>query len=41
MYHTSISLCASLSKLSMTLNKRPDLTQKLKAVGAGAGGEEE
>lgn len=37
MYQTSISLCASLSKLSMTLNKRPDLTQKLKVVG----GEEE
>ncbi|RYO76067.1 hypothetical protein DL766_003792 [Monosporascus sp. MC13-8B] len=35
MYQTSISLCASLSKLSMTLNKRPDLTQKLKAVDAG------
>ncbi|KAK8010762.1 hypothetical protein PG990_009727 [Apiospora arundinis] len=29
MLQTSISLCASLSKLSMTLNKRPDLTRNL------------
>ncbi|CAJ2512812.1 Uu.00g009310.m01.CDS01 [Anthostomella pinea] len=32
MLQTSISLCASLSKLSMTLNKRPDLTKKLKTI---------
>lgn len=35
MLQTSISLCASLSKLSMTLNKRPDLTKKLRTVDAG------
>ncbi|KAI0165532.1 hypothetical protein GGR57DRAFT_125160 [Xylariaceae sp. FL1272] len=35
MFETSISLCASLSKLSMTLNKRPDLTKKLSAVDTG------
>ncbi|RWA12738.1 hypothetical protein EKO27_g2356 [Xylaria grammica] len=35
MLHTSISLCGSLSKLSMTLNKRPDLTKKLDTVDAG------
>ncbi|KAI8629232.1 hypothetical protein F5Y19DRAFT_475796 [Xylariaceae sp. FL1651] len=35
MLQTSISLCASLSKLSMTLNKRPDLTKKLNAVDTG------
>lgn len=35
MLQTSISLCGSLSKLSMTLNKRPDLTKKLNAVDAG------
>lgn len=35
MLQTSISLCASLSKLSMTLNKRPDLTRKLQTVDTG------
>ncbi|KAK8051913.1 CSN12-signalosome component [Apiospora rasikravindrae] len=35
MLQTSISLCASLSKLSMTLNKRPDLTRNLQTVDAG------
>ncbi|KAI0017401.1 thiolase [Xylariomycetidae sp. FL0641] len=35
MLQTSISLCASLSKLSMTLNKRPDLTQKLASRDTG------
>lgn len=40
MYQTSISLCASLSKLSMTLNKRPDLTRQLRTM-VDAGGEEE
>ncbi|GAP90460.1 putative CSN12-signalosome component [Rosellinia necatrix] len=35
MLQTSISLCGSLSKLSMTLNKRPDLTKKLNAVDTG------
>ncbi|KAI0542917.1 hypothetical protein GGR58DRAFT_2209 [Xylaria digitata] len=35
MLQTSISLCGSLSKLSMTLNKRPDLTKKLNTVDAG------
>ncbi|KAJ8110373.1 hypothetical protein ONZ43_g5885 [Nemania bipapillata] len=35
MLQTSISLCGSLSKLSMTLNKRPDLTNKLNAVATG------
>ncbi|KAI2607608.1 uncharacterized protein GGS25DRAFT_496760 [Hypoxylon fragiforme] len=35
MLQTSISLCASLSTLSMTLNKRPDLTMKLAALHAG------
>ncbi|KAI0599371.1 hypothetical protein F4775DRAFT_123387 [Biscogniauxia sp. FL1348] len=35
MLKTSISLCASLSKLSMTLNKRPDLTKKLNTIDTG------
>ncbi|KAI1180486.1 thiolase [Nemania sp. FL0916] len=35
MLQTSISLCSSLSKLSMTLNKRPDLTKKFNAMNAG------
>ncbi|KAH8681209.1 hypothetical protein BX600DRAFT_15346 [Xylariales sp. PMI_506] len=35
MLQTSMALCASLSKLSMTLNKRPDLTRKLRAVETG------
>ncbi|KAJ2982278.1 hypothetical protein NUW58_g6480 [Xylaria curta] len=35
MLQTSISLCSSLSKLSMTLNKRPDLTKKLDAIDTG------
>ncbi|KAL7628115.1 hypothetical protein AAE478_002312 [Parahypoxylon ruwenzoriense] len=35
MLQTSISLCSSLSKLSMTLNKRPDLTKNLAALHAG------
>ncbi|KAI5920839.1 hypothetical protein F4810DRAFT_402165 [Camillea tinctor] len=35
MLKTSISLCASLSKLSMTLNKRPDLTKRLSTVDTG------
>ncbi|KAI0172270.1 thiolase [Hypoxylon sp. FL1284] len=35
MLETSISLCSSLSKLTMTLNKRPDLTRKLAALHAG------
>ncbi|KAI1770859.1 thiolase [Hypoxylon cercidicola] len=35
MLQTSISLCSSLSKLTMTLNKRPDLIQKLAALQAG------
>ncbi|KAI0109548.1 hypothetical protein GGR51DRAFT_511908 [Nemania sp. FL0031] len=35
MLQTSISLCGSLSKLSMTLNKRPDLTNKLNTVDTG------
>ncbi|KAI1365055.1 hypothetical protein F5Y08DRAFT_194472 [Xylaria arbuscula] len=35
MLETSVSLCVSLSKLSMTLNKRPDLTKKLKTVDTG------
>ncbi|KAI1807639.1 hypothetical protein F4811DRAFT_505429 [Daldinia bambusicola] len=35
MLQSSISLCASLSTLSMTLNKRPDLTRKLAAIHAG------
>ncbi len=35
MYQTSISLCASLSKLSMTLYKRPDLTRNLRTVDSG------
>ncbi|KAI0012941.1 hypothetical protein F4779DRAFT_508369 [Xylariaceae sp. FL0662B] len=39
MLQTSISLCASLSKLSMTLNKRPDLTKKLGAMDAGEEGQ--
>ncbi|KAK6828104.1 hypothetical protein PG987_011445 [Apiospora arundinis] len=37
MLQTSISLCASLSKLSMTLNKRPDLTRNLQTVDDGEG----
>lgn len=32
---TSISICQSLSKLSMTLNKRPDLVRKLETLNAG------
>ncbi|KAI0443136.1 thiolase [Xylaria telfairii] len=35
MLQTSISLCGSLSKLSMTLNKRPDLTKKLDTLDTG------
>ncbi|KAI1657162.1 hypothetical protein F4813DRAFT_390133 [Daldinia decipiens] len=35
MLQSSISLCGSLSTLSMTLNKRPDLTRKLAAIHAG------
>ncbi|KAI2621112.1 thiolase [Hypoxylon sp. NC1633] len=35
MLQTSISLCNSLSTLSMTLNKRPDLTMKLDAFHTG------
>ncbi|KAI1107742.1 hypothetical protein F4804DRAFT_296947 [Jackrogersella minutella] len=35
MLQTSISLCGSFSKLSMTLNKRPDLTSKLAAFHSG------
>lgn len=35
MLQTSISLCGSLSKLSMTLNKRPDLTEKLNTIDTG------
>ncbi|KAI0450688.1 hypothetical protein F5B21DRAFT_421074 [Xylaria acuta] len=35
MLQTSISLCGSLSKLSMTLNKRPDLTKKLNTLDTG------
>ncbi|KAI0478742.1 hypothetical protein GGR56DRAFT_672744 [Xylariaceae sp. FL0804] len=35
MLQTSISLCLSLSKLSMTLNKRPDLTKKLNQLNTG------
>ncbi|KAI0905794.1 hypothetical protein F4824DRAFT_495619 [Ustulina deusta] len=35
MLQTSISLCGSLSKLSMTLNKRPDLTKKLNTMDTG------
>ncbi|KAH8197672.1 hypothetical protein TruAng_008176 [Truncatella angustata] len=37
---TSVALCGSLSKLSMTLNKRPDLTRKLQTIDT-SGGEEE
>ncbi|KAH7031121.1 uncharacterized protein B0I36DRAFT_288975 [Microdochium trichocladiopsis] len=32
---TSIGICHSLSKLSMTLNKRPDLVRKLETLNAG------
>ncbi|KAI1812749.1 hypothetical protein GGS20DRAFT_519004 [Poronia punctata] len=35
MLQTSISLCASLSRLSMVLHKRPDLTKKLKRIDTG------
>ncbi|KAI6087812.1 hypothetical protein F4821DRAFT_99901 [Hypoxylon rubiginosum] len=35
MLETSISLCSSLSKLTMTLNKRADLIRKLAALHAG------
>ncbi|KAI1446416.1 hypothetical protein F5Y02DRAFT_382852 [Annulohypoxylon stygium] len=35
MLQTSISLCSSFSTLSMTLNKRPDLTSKLAALNSG------
>ncbi|KAI1826458.1 hypothetical protein F4861DRAFT_497310 [Xylaria intraflava] len=35
MLQTSISLCGSLSKLSITLNKRPDLTKKFNTVDTG------
>ncbi|KAI1437133.1 hypothetical protein GGR50DRAFT_646184 [Xylaria sp. CBS 124048] len=35
MLQTCISLCGSLSKLSMTLNRRPDLTKKLNKVDRG------
>ncbi|KAI0132113.1 hypothetical protein BJ170DRAFT_577386 [Xylariales sp. AK1849] len=41
MLQTSIQLCASLSKLSMTLNKRPDLTRKLRTVDTGTGEEDQ
>jgi nuclear mRNA export protein PCID2/THP1 len=40
MLQTSVALCRSLSKLSMTLDKRPDLTRKLQAIDT-SGGEEE
>lgn len=40
MLQTSVSLCGCLSKLSMTLNKRPDLTRKLQTIDT-TGGEEE
>ncbi|KAH9891509.1 hypothetical protein F4778DRAFT_338283 [Xylariomycetidae sp. FL2044] len=35
MLQTSVSLCSSLSKLSMTLNRRPDLTRKLRLLSSG------
>ncbi|OTB05467.1 hypothetical protein M426DRAFT_56798 [Hypoxylon sp. CI-4A] len=35
MLQTSISLCGSLATLSMTLNKRPDLTSRLAALHRG------
>ncbi|KAI5865054.1 thiolase [Durotheca rogersii] len=35
MLQTSISLCSSLSKLSMTLNRRPDLTKNLATLHTG------
>lgn len=41
MLQTSIALCGSLSKLSMTLNKRPDLTRKLQTVDTSGGDEEQ
>ncbi|KAK6194225.1 pre-rRNA processing [Pestalotiopsis sp. IQ-011] len=41
MLQTSVALCGSLSKLSMTLNKRPDLTRKLQTIDTSGGDEEE
>ncbi|KAK9773576.1 hypothetical protein AB5N19_11054 [Seiridium cardinale] len=41
MLQTSVALCGSLSKLSMTLNKRPDLTRKLQTVDTSGGDEEQ
>lgn len=35
MLQTSISLCTSLSQLTMTLDKRPDLTRQLAALNTG------
>ncbi|KAI1855853.1 hypothetical protein JX265_012116 [Neoarthrinium moseri] len=41
MLQTSVALCGSLSKLSMTLNKRPDLTRKIQTIDTSGGDEEQ